>query len=266
MFAVGLWHIAEHFGTLSQKCGSTNDLRALLAAVIHEIGYEWFALVFGIGRGCPLKDWLWLHNYPPEWEEAFFANGFYARDPILRAGERTSEPFLWSDAMRLRPMDELDQRIMRMAARLGLVHGLTYPFNCPREPSGCCNFVSRRPRILTVAERQCVFAIGSFALAAARRLCGFPEAARPRPTVRPHLVACIELVAMGKEDHEIAQILGITVETARTYVKRVRDLLNVREPRATRSRSPAPGHHRLFRHPPARSARLSIRPGPHVGT
>ena len=43
---------------------------------------------------------------------------------------------------------------------------------------------------------------------------------------RPHLsrreIQCLQLLARGKTDWEIARILGISVETARQYVKRAR--------------------------------------------
>jgi len=224
---MALWHVAEAFGTKSEICTSEAELRQLLEDAIRELGYTWFALVFGVGWGCPLNDWLWLYNYPAQWEDQFFAEGYYANDPVLRTSERTSEPFAWPEAHLLTPGASADFRIFELAARMGLVHGYTCPFNRVREPSGSCSFVNRYHRDLTMAERQCTLIIGSFALAAARRLRGFPEAALPRPELTPHLHACIELVAMGKTDPEIAGILNVSPNTARTYVKRVRDLFNV---------------------------------------
>jgi LuxR family quorum-sensing system transcriptional regulator CciR len=63
-------------------------------------------------------------------------------------------------------------------------------------------------------------------LRAARRLSGSFA-----PSERPHLsrreIECLQLVAIGKTDWEIAAILGISVQTARQYVKRARRAYDV---------------------------------------
>lgn len=224
---VALWRLAHTFIRSAELCTSKGELKNLLADAVRELGYDWFALVFGIGFGCPLRDWWWLHNYPDEWNDTFFGSGFYLRDPILSRGEFTSELFFWRESGELRPMCELDRRIMRLAGKCGLIHGVTYPYNRVREPSGSLSLVSRKPRIMTAAEQQCIVAIGSAALRAARRLCGYPGAALKRPELPEYLLPCIELVAMGKQAHEIAQILNLSLYTVRTYVQRARDALNV---------------------------------------
>jgi LuxR family quorum-sensing system transcriptional regulator CciR len=63
--------------------------------------------------------------------------------------------------------------------------------------------------------------IGAHALRAARRLRPLPEPA-PRPRLSRREVQCLQLAASGKTDWEIARILGLSVETARQYMKRAR--------------------------------------------
>ncbi len=219
--------VAEAFGRLAAACGSFVELRRLLDDAIREIGWHWYALVFGVGYGSPLKDWLWLYNYPAAWEEIFFGRGYYVRDPILGASERTSLPFIWAEARHLFPPGHDNAEIMEAAARMGLVHGFTCPFNQVREPSGCCNFAHRCHRDMSSSERQCLMSIGHAAIQAVRRLKGYPDAALPMPNIPPHLHACIELIANGMDDNAIAQHLNIAPATACTYGKRVRRLLNV---------------------------------------
>jgi LuxR family quorum-sensing system transcriptional regulator CciR len=63
--------------------------------------------------------------------------------------------------------------------------------------------------------------IGAHAFDAARRLASLAG-----PVLRPHLspreIQCLRLVAAGQTDWEISVILGISVETARQYVKHAR--------------------------------------------
>lgn len=125
------------------------------------------------------------------------------------------------------PMTSDHDAIMLGAAKMGLVHGYTYPINRAGEPSGSCTFASRYHRILDPVERQCTIAIASDALAVARRLRGFPALARARPHLSPQLRKCLELLVIGKTDNEIAELLNIRPQTARTYVKRTRARFNV---------------------------------------
>ena len=50
---------------------------------------------------------------------------------------------------------------------------------------------------------------------------------RPRPRLSRRELQCLRLIALGKTDWEIAAILGISLETARQYVKRARAAYDV---------------------------------------
>ena len=64
------------------------------------------------------------------------------------------------------------------------------------------------------------------AFEAARRLAGFPAGClRPRLSRRER--QCLRLLAAGRSDSVIAQILGISPETAHQYVKRARAAYDV---------------------------------------
>ena len=56
--------------------------------------------------------------------------------------------------------------------------------------------------------------------------CGAASAAfssaRPRPRLSRRELQCLRLVALGKTDWEIAWVLGLSIHTARQYVKRAR--------------------------------------------
>jgi LuxR family transcriptional regulator, quorum-sensing system regulator CciR len=68
---------------------------------------------------------------------------------------------------------------------------------------------------------RCAELVGAHALLAARRLRPCP-ALPPRPPLSRRELQCLRLVALGKTDWEIARILGLSVHTARQYVKRAR--------------------------------------------
>jgi LuxR family quorum-sensing system transcriptional regulator CciR len=84
----------------------------------------------------------------------------------------------------------------------------------------------RLGKALPERRLQCAELIGVHAFRTARRLHGLAAGSRvPRLSRRER--QCLRLVAAGKTDWEIAAILGISVETARQYVKSARAAYDV---------------------------------------
>lgn len=134
--------------------------------------------------------------------------------------------FAWEEFERLARVDS--RQIDRLAASrtFGLGDGFTVPVNVPGEPAGSCSFAVHVDEPLPRDRLLCSELVGLHAFQAARALIG--KALRP---ARPHLSRreqnCLRLVARGKSDWEISVILGISVETARQYVKRARSAYDV---------------------------------------
>jgi LuxR family quorum-sensing system transcriptional regulator CciR len=104
--------------------------------------------------------------------------------------------------------------------------GFTVPANVPGEPSGSCSFAVGRGRSLPERRLQCAQLIGVHAFRAARRIYRVAEEVRV-PKLSRRERQCLRLVAAGKTDWEIAQILGISIETVHQYVKRARAAYDV---------------------------------------
>jgi LuxR family quorum-sensing system transcriptional regulator CciR len=119
----------------------------------------------------------------------------------------------------------LQEAVLEQGRRFGLGNGFTVPANVPGEPSGSCSFAVRPGVALPARRLRCAELVGAHAFRAARRIVGLP--ARRRPHLSRREQQCLRLVALGKTDWEIAQVLGIGVETARHYVKRARAAYDV---------------------------------------
>ena len=123
-------------------------------------------------------------------------------------------------------LDARERALLERSRHFGIGDGFTVPVNVPGEPAGSCSFAVRLGTSLPAQRLLCAEQIGAHAFGAARRIHGYPVAAR-----RPHLSRrerqCVRLIAAGKSDWEIAAILGISVETAHQYVKRARAAYDV---------------------------------------
>ena len=222
----GRSRLTDLFGEQASRCASSEDLRLLLEDVTKELGFRYFALLHHRCVGTRSNQFIRLDNYPDAWEEELLAKHDVAADPVHLASLRTNAGFRWDELGELLPLSSSQRRILERSGHHGLGPGFTVPANVPGEPSGSCSFVVGRSRPLPDRRLMCAELIGIHAFRAARRIYGFAAAdAIPRLSRRER--QCLRLVAAGKSDWEIAAILGISVDTARQYVKRARAAYDV---------------------------------------
>ncbi len=97
----------------------------------------------------------------------------------------------------------------------------------PGEPAGSVSFATRSLRPIGRERQLIVDAIGRIAFDAARRLTGLGLGIAHEPRVGDRARECIFWIAHGKTDQDIADILGVGLETVRTNVKVAFRRLNV---------------------------------------
>lgn len=214
------------FEEQASKCASPEDLRLLLEAVTRELGFQYFALLHHRSVRLRSDQLVRIDNYPGGWAEELLTRHDVAADPVHLASLRTNAGFSWDELGHLLPLSLSQRVILERSGHHGLGPGFTVPANVPGEPSGSCSFAVGRGHSLPERRLQCAELIGVHAFRAARRIyglsadCGAPKLSRRERQ-------CLRLVAAGKTDWEIATILGISVETARQYVKRARAACDV---------------------------------------
>jgi LuxR family quorum-sensing system transcriptional regulator CciR len=220
------FRLTDLFEEQAARCTQPEDLRLLLEDVTRELGFEYFALLHHRCVVSTSDDLIRIDSYPAGWAEELISRHDVAADPVHLASLRTNAGFAWDDLGELLPLSPPQRRILERSRRHGLGPGFTIPANIPGEPSGSCSFVARRGCSLPEHRLLCAELIGVHAFRAARRIYGFAADTRaPRLSRRER--QCLRLVAAGKTDWEIAAILGISVETARQYVKRARAAYDV---------------------------------------
>lgn len=211
----------QAFVERSRKARSLKELDALLDAMTHEIGFDYYALVQHVDvRRSSNRETVWLGNYPPTWIEVFEARGLYATDPIHVASHRTNAGFLWSEVDKLIRLNTHHRRVLGEASKEGLGDGYTVPAHVPGESNGTCSFAMRLGRDLPRENFMVAQLVGTFAMDAGRRLArSAREGLAKKPKLTPRQLDCVLLVARGKSDWEVGQILGISEGTAREYIK-----------------------------------------------
>lgn len=222
----GRSRLSDRFEEQASRCTVPEDLQLLLTEVTEELGFRYFALLHHRCMQSVSDRFIRLDNYPTAWTEELLARHDVAADPVHLASLRTNAGFGWDELGELVPLSAPQRHILERSSDFGLGAGFTIPANVPGEPSGSCSFAVGRGRPLPHRQLMCAELIGVHAFRAARRIYGF-AAPGPVPRLSRRERQCLRLVAAGKTDWEIATILGISVETARQYVKRARAAYDV---------------------------------------
>jgi LuxR family quorum-sensing system transcriptional regulator CciR len=218
--------LIDQFEEQAQLCTTDQDLRRLLELVTFELGFHYFALLHHRSLRSASPRLVRIDNYPREWEEELVGEGLASDDPVHIASGRTNIGFAWEELGALLPLNGRHREILARSNRHGIGAGFTVPANIPGEPGGSCSFAVRRGRAFPQHRLMCAELIGAHAFRAARRLRELPASA-PHPHLSRRELECLHLVAAGKTDWEIAAILGLSVETARQYVKSARAAYDV---------------------------------------
>jgi LuxR family transcriptional regulator, quorum-sensing system regulator CciR len=216
----------------SRQAATADVLYNLLNDISGEMGFDHFALLHHVDLRpfsssddrVVTSDFIALSNYPQFWIDKYLSGEIVNFDPVLLASQRTNVGFSWQKIPEMINMTKHHRDILETGRREGIVDGFTVPANVPGELNGSCNFAVRTGRSTPMVNFSMAQLVGSFAFEAARslvaRLRGLDETAPVQLTERQ--IECIVLVARGKTDWEIGQILGISEETAKRHISDAR--------------------------------------------
>lgn len=218
--------LVDRFSIDVDRCRSLEHLHHLLDDARRELGFAFFALVHHAAVFAPRSPLVRLHNYPDQWVALLEAESGRSVDPVHAACRHSATGFAWESIDAIAELDRQQRDRLDASRAFGLGEGFTVPVNVPGEPAGSCSFAVRPGEQLPRDQLMCTEMIGLHAFQAARMLIG-GGLRPPRPHLSPRERACLKLVARGKSDWEISVILGISVETARQYVKRARNAYDV---------------------------------------
>lgn len=201
-------------------------LAQLMADITKAMGFRHYALVHHVDLKPAIRS-VHVVDYPPDWVERFQARRLYASDPIHRASHRTNVGFAWSAVQSIITLTAADRSILAEAHEAGLGDGFTIPAHIPGELNGSCSFAMAPGEMLDHRQLPLVQLVGSFAFEAARKISRIHEPQSEWPSLTERQAECVALVARGKTDWEISQILGIGQETVIQHVKDARDRYGV---------------------------------------
>jgi LuxR family transcriptional regulator, quorum-sensing system regulator CciR len=138
-------------------------------------------------------------------------------------------PFLWSDIARLVALTPAQQDFLDAIPAAGIGAAVAVPVHRARGAeqagsysvfAGCCSFLMKSGAPLPLGSFAAAHYVGALAFDAAESLRQARTPGPPRgPQLTPRQRDCVVLVAQGKSDWEIGQLLGISESTVHKHIE-----------------------------------------------
>lgn len=221
---MGQYEDVQAFVSAVGRLSRMDELEALLSDGLKALGFEQFAFIHHVsGLNVP-GGLVRLSNYPDSWVDVIRKQHYFSDDPIHAACQRSATGFVWSKLPEIIEMSARQTEIMTAWGDHGFGDGFTVPIHIPGEVSGSCSMGVRAGQALPEDALPAAQYMASFAFEAARRIARQQagraldiDGAAPRLTQRQF--DCLVLVAQGKSDWDIAQLLGISHQTVHQHVE-----------------------------------------------
>lgn len=201
------------------------DLLAVTQRLASWLGYD--KVLFGIQLNLPLMKPVQhiVSGYPLPYQHLYAERRFLACDPTVVHCQTKTDPLPWEESMYNRDSFEL----MEESRRFGLGYGMSLPVHHGNRAVSMLSLARDKP--FTKAEWQMAVEYGSV-LAASLHVAAeaflVPELlSKVRPPLSPREREVLQLLAIGKNNGEIADILQLSEHTVVSYVKAIFAKLDV---------------------------------------
>jgi LuxR family transcriptional regulator, quorum-sensing system regulator CciR len=210
--------IVQEFARASRGARDLDRLREVFRQAVRALGFNYFLLQGETGNA-------WLADVPLGWTMAAAPFG----DAVLTTAVQSYAPFLWSDIPRLIALTPEQRAFLDAAFATGVGAAVAVPIHRARgadaagsysDFAGCCSFMMKTGIPLPLGSLAAAHFVGALAFDAADNLRQARSGRSKRgPQLTPRQRDCVVLVARGKSDWEIGQLLGISESTAHKHVE-----------------------------------------------
>ena len=211
--------VREFVGALD-GISSLPSLRELLDEVVPRFGIDYFLMTHHVDFGKWTPGTVQISNYPREFIANEREKGGWREDPVFLACDRTTTGFFWSELGELTPLSDRALQRVEQVRRAGLGDGFAVPNHIPGEYSGSVQFAVGTGKEFPREMASALQSLATYAFEAARQLARTHEG--PLVSCAPltdRQIECLLLVARGKSDTDIGQILGLSPRTVNSYIE-----------------------------------------------
>lgn len=198
--------------------GKPAETLAALSRFIEAYGFERIFLGQLVNpANVPLKDILYLSDWPEELKVLRRKQLAILHDPIARCALRSKRPFTWAEAREHASRE--GKRTVDMVHDFGITHGMMFPMHAFQSVSGGVSLGAGQKIDLSAIEVRELEIVCQTAYYHLETMLGpFPYQKIAELTRRE--TECVQFAAAGKSNWEIASILGIQEDTVKKALGR----------------------------------------------
>lgn len=216
-----------------ERSGPTQALAGIFEHAVEQMGFRHFACCSHVDFNDPPPRAVVLHNYPPAWATLYVERKLFRCDPVLQHAEHSLLPFRWNTPAFIDTLTKPQKRVLYEAATAGVADGYTVPIHLPWTAGALRASCSVIPDSEFIEDRayRAVQIMAIYLYASVEHRQGGKDARESGPSAGPWLSMrerqCLELVAQGKSDWDISQLLGISESTVHKHVESAKRRLSV---------------------------------------
>jgi DNA-binding CsgD family transcriptional regulator len=216
-----LWDFVE----LCERAQSVADVKVAFVAAVADLGFANFGLCTHIDPSDPPAHTILFFQAPRAWVEEYEVEGYCRINPVFFEAERRPVPFRWSDPDFLAVLSPAQATYMQRMADAGVFNGITFPLRSANALAASCSLIPG-PDGVDATAIPLGYAMGVFAYESAQRLFG-ARIATGRAPLTPRERECLVLVARGKSDWAISEVLGLSEGVAHRAIERAKQKFGV---------------------------------------
>ncbi|HTV70557.1 MAG TPA: LuxR family transcriptional regulator [Rhizobiaceae bacterium] len=207
----------------------TADVPALITdfqETVRKLGIAVSAAGATAGIGSERINRFFFNDWPQDWVELYMERGFIDRDPVPIEARRRIQPFQWADVL-----DEPSYRlegaeVVAVGNAHGWIDGFVVPIHGPGGYLAIDSLAAREKLTLSVEDRALLQAFCFFIHDRCRREAHLSQEPPIQLTLRE--IECMQWVATGKTDWEIAKLIGIAPATVHFHVENAKKRLGLK--------------------------------------
>ena len=158
-------------------------------------------------------------GFDRKWLECYDDSDFRKKDPIPSRTMEHGALLTWKDAIDYAQNTRENEEFFAAMREFELVHGFGLPLFGPRGRNAYASFDFGIP--LSEVGDEKLGTVRSVSQAAHQRVCVLLDASREAPELSEREAEVLHWIAQGKSISVIADILGISPDTVKTYARRV---------------------------------------------
>jgi LuxR family transcriptional regulator, quorum-sensing system regulator BjaR1 len=165
------------------------------------------------------KDNILINDWPLEWANRYFENGYFFKDPTIKRIEMDRSAFVWRDLYVERQLDSAQKQVMNEASDFRLVDGFTISMDTLDGSVVGLSFAGSKLDISKNSQSS-IQMIATYAIARALMLKNLVS--NPKVTLTARERSALMWAAEGKTRWEIGQLMGITEHGADKHLRSIR--------------------------------------------